>query len=34
MTFLIRSEQSCFGGTMGFYARHSEATGTEMRFGV
>jgi S-formylglutathione hydrolase len=34
MTFKISSEQSCFGGTMGFYAHHSEATGTEMRFGV
>ena len=34
MTFKIISEQSCFGGTMGFYAHHSEATGTGMRFGV
>jgi S-formylglutathione hydrolase len=30
----IRSEQRCFSGTMGFYAHQSEATGTEMRFGV
>lgn len=34
MTFKISSEQSCFGGTMGFYSHRSEATGTEMRFGV
>ena len=32
--FSVRSEQSCFGGTMGFYTHQSEATGTEMRFGV
>lgn len=30
----VRSRQACFGGTMGFYAHASEATGTEMRFGV
>ena len=29
-----RSEQACFGGTMGFYSHPSTATGTEMRFGV
>lgn len=29
-----RSEHACFGGTMGFYAHASTATGTEMRFGV
>ena len=29
-----RSEQACFGGTMGFYSHSSTATGTEMRFGV
>jgi S-formylglutathione hydrolase len=29
-----RSEQACFGGTMGFYSHASRATGTEMRFGV
>ena len=30
----MRSEQACFGGTMGFYSHQSAATGTEMRFGV
>ncbi len=29
-----RSEQRCFGGTIGFYAHASTETGTEMRFGV
>ncbi|MEI9983143.1 MAG: S-formylglutathione hydrolase [Aliidongia sp.] len=29
-----RSEQRCFGGTMGFYSHSSVSTGTEMRFGV
>ena len=29
-----RSEQACFGGTMGFYSHASATTGTEMRFGV
>ena len=30
----IRSEQHCFGGTIGFYGHASAVTGTEMRFGV
>jgi S-formylglutathione hydrolase len=29
-----RSEQRCFGGTIGFYSHASAATGTEMRFSV
>lgn len=29
-----RSEQRCFGGTVGFYSHASKSTGTEMRFGV
>ena len=29
-----RSQHACFGGQMGFYAHHSAATGTEMRFAV
>jgi S-formylglutathione hydrolase len=29
-----RSQQACFGGTIGFYEHPSEATGTPMRFGV
>ena len=29
-----RSEQRCFGGTIGFYSHASTATGTEMRFAV
>lgn len=29
-----RSVQRCFDGTMGFYKHRSEATGTEMQFGV
>lgn len=29
-----RSAQRCFGGTQGFYAHASSATGTEMKFGV
>jgi S-formylglutathione hydrolase len=29
-----RSEQACFGGTMGFYSHASATSGTEMRFGV
>jgi S-formylglutathione hydrolase len=33
-TITTRSEQRCFGGTMGFYAHASWATGTEMRFAV
>jgi S-formylglutathione hydrolase len=34
MTLSIRSEQRCFGGRMGFHTHHSEATGTDMAFGV
>ncbi len=34
MTLKIRSEQRCYDGTMGFYTHKSEATGTEMSFGV
>lgn len=30
----VRSEQACFGGTIGFYSHASEETGTEMRFSV
>jgi S-formylglutathione hydrolase len=30
----VRSEHSCFGGRMGFYAHPSEATGTTMRFAL
>lgn len=30
----VRSQQACFGGTMGFYTHTSDATGTPMRFGV
>ena len=30
----VRSEQRCHGGTIGFYAHASAATGTEMRFSV
>lgn len=30
----IRSEQACFGGTMGFYSHASTSTGTPMRFAV
>jgi S-formylglutathione hydrolase len=29
-----RSEQRCFGGTIGFYTHRSTATGTDMRFAV
>jgi len=29
-----KSEQACFGGTMGFYSHPSAATGTTMRFGL
>lgn len=29
-----RSEQACFGGTIGFYSHASTETGTEMRFSV
>lgn len=34
MTLEKRSEQACFGGTMGFYTHRSEATSTDMRFAV
>ncbi len=34
MAFETCSEQSCFGGKMGFYSHASVSTGTEMRFGV
>jgi S-formylglutathione hydrolase len=34
MSIEKKSEQRCFGGRMGFYAHRSEATGTDMRFGV
>ena len=34
MTLEVRSHHACFGGTMGFYAHPSQATGTPMRFGV
>lgn len=30
----IRSEQACFGGTIGFYSHASTETGTEMKFSV
>lgn len=30
----VRSEQQCFGGTIGFYAHHSAEIGAEMRFSV
>jgi S-formylglutathione hydrolase len=30
----IRSEQQCFGGTIGFYAHQSAEIGAEMRFSV
>lgn len=33
-TITAKSEQRCFGGTLGFYSHASTATGTEMRFGV
>lgn len=34
MTLEKRSEQACFGGTMGFYTHRSEATSSDMRFAV
>ena len=34
MAIETRSEQRCFGGTMGFYGHASESTGTAMRFAV
>ena len=34
MSLTTRSTHSCFGGTQGFYAHASAATGTEMRFAV
>ena len=30
----IRSEQACFGGTIGFYSHASTEIGTEMKFSV
>lgn len=30
----VRSEQACFGGTIGFYSHASTETGTEMKFSV
>lgn len=30
----VRSEQACFGGTIGFYSHASKETGTEMKFSV
>lgn len=30
----VRSEQRCYGGTIGFYSHASSSTGTEMRFAV
>jgi S-formylglutathione hydrolase len=33
-TITPKSEQRCFGGTLGFYSHAATATGTEMRFGV
>jgi len=30
----VRSEQGCFGGTIGFYSHASAETGTEMKFSV
>jgi S-formylglutathione hydrolase len=34
MSLEKRSEQACFGGTMGFYTHRSEATSSDMRFAV
>jgi S-formylglutathione hydrolase len=31
---IVRSQQSCHGGTMGFYSHASTSTGTEMKLGV
>jgi len=31
---IVRSEQCCHGGTMGFYSHASKSTGTEMKFAV
>jgi S-formylglutathione hydrolase len=31
---IVRSEQCCHGGTMGFYSHASTSTGTEMKFAV
>jgi len=31
---VVRSEQRCHGGTIGFYSHASSSTGTEMRFAV
>ncbi len=34
MSVTVRSEQACFGGTIGVYSHASRETGTEMRFSV
>jgi len=34
MSVTVRSEQACFGGTIGFYSHASTETGTEMKFSV
>lgn len=34
MSMTVRSEQACFGGTIGFYSHASTETGTEMKFSV
>lgn len=34
MSLEKRSEQACFGGTMGIYSHRSEATSSDMRFAV
>ncbi|MBU8874729.1 S-formylglutathione hydrolase [Reyranella sp. MMS21-HV4-11] len=34
MSVTMRSEQACFGGTIGFYSHASQETGTEMKFSV
>ena len=34
MSLTVRSEQACFGGTIGFYGHASQETGTEMKFSV
>ena len=34
MVLTVRSEQSCFGGTIGFYSHASTEIGAEMRFSV
>jgi S-formylglutathione hydrolase len=34
MSFVTRSEHSCFGGCMGLYSHHSAQTGSRMNFSV